>query len=538
MKAELPDIPSDERTPAVESLLGFIRPLLDRLKQLEATVQELRDEIAVLKGLKPKPQIRPSPLEQPSRPPRSDGDKRPGSLKRSKTAAMPIHQEVVLDPPNLPAGAVFKGYEPYVVQELTIAATNTRYLRARYALPDGGSVLAPLPADVLPGRHFGPELITFILNQVYHARVTQPVLLEQLHDFGIDISAGQLSRLLTEDHDRFHQEKAEVLTAGLAVAEYIGTDDTGARHQGQTGFCTVIRHDLFTYFESTDSKSRVNFLEVLHGGQAGYAINDMATDYWKRQKLAIAVIEALGTGPTQFADVAAWEAWLQEVAITDQRHVRVATEGALLGGLVERGVSRDLVVLSDGAGQFNVFVHAACWVHAERPLARLVPHNDDHRQAIEAVREQIWAIYRDLKAYRTQPIDADRPGLEVRFDALCDQRTGYPSINGVLKEMRWHRADLLRVLERPVVPLHNNGSESDIREYVTKRKISGGTRSDSGRQCRDTFASLKKTCRKLGVRFWDYLRDRVRNLGEVARLPDLIHQRAQSGKPIEAVPVV
>src|SRR5450432_602497 len=379
MKAELPDIPADERTPAVESLLGLIRPLLDRLRQLEETNQQLRDEIAVLKGKKPKPQIRPSPLEQPPRPPRTDGDKRPGSLKRSKTAAMPIHKDVVLRLSDLPAGAVLKGYEPFVVQELTIHAQNTRYLRARYALPDGGSMLAPLPADVLPGRHFGPELVTFILNQVYHARVTQPVLLEQLHDFGIDISAGQLSRLLTEDHERFHQEKADVLTAGLAVAEYIGTDDTGARHQGKTGFCTVIRHDLFTYFESTDSKSRVNFLEVLHGGQALYAINDMATDYWKRQKLAVAVIEALGTGPTQFADATAWEAWLQEVAITDQRHVRVATEGALLGGLVERGVSRDLVVLSDGAGQFNVFVHAACWVHAERPLARLVPHNDDHR---------------------------------------------------------------------------------------------------------------------------------------------------------------
>ena len=537
MKAELPDIPADERTPAVESLLGFIRPLLDRVVQLEETVQELRDEIAVLKGLKPKPQIRPSPLEQPPKPPRADGDKRPGSLKRAKTAALPIQCEVILHPPNLPAGAVLKGYEPYVVQELTIAAKNTRYMRARYTLPDGGSVLAPLPADVLPGRHFGPELMTFILNQVYHARVTQPVLLEQLHDFGIDISAGQLSRLLTEDHEGFHQEKADVLTTGLAVAEYIGTDDTGARHQGKTGYCTVIRHDLFTYFESTASKSRVNFLQVLHGGAAIYAINDLATEYWKRQKLAAVVVAALGTGPTQFADTAAWAARLEELAIIDERHVRLATEGALLGGLVERGVSSALVVLSDGAGQFNVLVHAACWIHAERPLARLVPHNDDHRQAIEAVRGQIWDFYRDLKAYRAQPNDAARPALEARFDALCDQRTGYPSIDGVLKEMRSHRADLLCVLERPVVPLHNNGSESDIREYVTKRKISGGTRSASGRQCRDTFASLKKTCRKLGVRFWDYLRDRVRGLGEVARLPDLIRQRTQPPKPIGAEPV-
>ena len=103
--------------------------------------------------------------------------------------------------------------------------------------------------------------------------------------------------------------------------------------------------------------------------------------------------------------------------------------------------------------------------------------------------------------------------------------------------MRAHQTDLLRVLERPEVPLHNNASESDIREYVTKRKISGGTRSTAGRRCRDTFASLKKTCRKLGVNFWNYLQDRIRGLGKVTHLADLIRQRAapKPALPVEAV---
>ena len=57
------------------------------------------------------------------------------------------------------------------------------------------------------------------------------------------------------------------------------------------------------------------------------------------------------------------------MTITGERHVRIASEGALLGGLVERGVSPELVVLSDGAPQFVVFVHASCWIHAERPLS-------------------------------------------------------------------------------------------------------------------------------------------------------------------------
>jgi hypothetical protein len=531
MKMELPEVRPEERTPLVDSLLVIIRQLLDRVQQLEESVQQLRDENAILKGQKPRPQISPSRLESPTPASRPKDGKRPGSDKRSKNSNLIIPDEIKLHPHNLPLGSVFKGYESYVVQELTIKATATRYLRARYQLPDGGSVLAPLPNDVLSGRHFGPNLICYILSQHHHAYVTQPLLLEQLHDLGIDISAGQLSRMLTENQELFHQEKDEVRTAGLATASYIGTDDTGARHRGRTGYCNVIGNELFACFESTDSKSRLNFLQVLHGCQRLYAINDITVAYWKSQGLTAALVDQLQQGPQAFADESAWQTRLTELAITSDRHVRMATEGALLGGLIARGVSPQLVVLSDGAPQFDILLHASCWVHAERPLARMVPHNDAHRVVIEQIREQIWQLYQDLKAYRTQPDATQKPILEARFAALCDQKAGYPNIDAVLKEIRDHQTDLLRVLERPEVPLHNNASESDIREYVKKRKISGGTRSTDGRHCRDTFASLKKTCRKLGVNFWSYLQDRIRGLGKVARLADLIRQRADLKRP-------
>ena len=140
--------------------------------------------------------------------------------------------------------------------------------------------------------------------------------------------------------------------------------------------------------------------------------------------------------------------------------MRIATEGALLGQLIAQGVSPELVILSDGAAQFDVLVHASCWVHAERPLARLVPYNEKHRAAIEQLRQQIWELYQDLKAYRRNRIRG-QSDLEARFDTLVNQQTDYPSsIGAVLKEMREHKDDLLRVLERPEVPLHNNLSES------------------------------------------------------------------------------
>jgi hypothetical protein len=542
MRIELPSIPPGERTPLVEALLAILDAQQQRLQQLEETVQQLRDEIAVLKGQKPRPVIAPSRLEAPTtpQPPRTAGDKRPGSAKRLKNAQLTIHDEIRLPVTGAPPGSISKGYEPYVVQELEIRGQVTRYWRERVQTPDGSTLLAPLPDDVLPGEHFGPTLIGYVLHQYHHANVTQPLLLEQLHELGIDISAGQINRLLTEDREAFHREKAEVLTAGLTSSSYLGVDDTGARHAGRNGYCTALGNDLFAYFESTDSKSRLNFLKVLRGQGTGYAVNDVARAYWERQQLSRPVVALLSAGPQQFADEAAWQARLQELGITAALHVRLATEGALLGQLIEQGVSPELVILSDGAAQFDLLVHASCWVHAERPLARAVPYHEAHRAALEQVRQQLWELYQDLKAYRARPDPAAKAGLEARFDAWVSQPTGYPTtIGNALAEMRAHRADLLRVLERPEVPLHNNGTESIIRGYAKVRKISGGTRSEAGRRCRDTFASLKKTCRKLGVSFWAYLRDRLRGLGQVPRLAALIRQRAGEGPTArlgEAVP--
>src|SRR5437867_76032 len=173
----IPDIPPEQRTPLVEALLGVIRAQQDRIRELEETVQQLRDEIAVLKGQKPRPQIAPSRLEQSRlQPPLVEGQKRPGSQKRPKNAQLTITQEIRIPFPDPPAGSVSKGYEEYLVQELVMRAEVTRYLRERIVTPQGQSLLAPLPAEVLPGKHFGPNLVSHILYQYHHNHVTQPLL--------------------------------------------------------------------------------------------------------------------------------------------------------------------------------------------------------------------------------------------------------------------------------------------------------------------------------------------------------------------------
>lgn len=144
------------------------------------------------------------------------------------------------------------------------------------------------------------------------------------------------------------------------------------------------------------------------------------------------------------------------------------------------------------------------------------------------MRTVVWELYRDLKVYKAAPGKKARIALARRFDDLCATRTRFSSLNHALERMGRNKKELLLVLERPDLPLHNNLSEGDIREQVKRRKISGGTRSDDGRRGRDTFASLKKTCRKVSVSFWTFLGDRIRADGAVASLPTLIEARALS----------
>ena len=224
-----------------------------------------------------------------------------------------------------------------------------------------------------------------------------------------------------------------------------------------------------------------------------------------------------------------WNQHLGALDIKDERHVRIATEGALLGSLLEKGFNPDLAIISDGAGQFAILLHALCWIHAERLIHKLIPFNDGSREAIAQVRAQVWSLYADLKAYKQQPRADQVALLQERFEAIFTQHTCFATLNQLLQRLYRRKDELLLVLKRPDIPLHTNGSETDLRDFVKIRKVSGGTRSDLGRQCRDTFASLKKTCRKLGISFWEYLQDRVSLTNAIPPLPMLIRNAVVSG---------
>jgi len=513
---------------AVQTLQELNTGLRGEVATLSAENRTLKDEIARLKELPARPPSKPSGMDRSTEAGRVSKKKRARSRRR-RGPTLPritITDEVVLTA-AAPPGSRFKGYDDIVVQDLDLTARATRFRRERWKTPSGETVSGTLPAGIVGG--FGPDLRRFILALHIQGQVTTDRLTALLTGMGVVISKRQVVRLLADSAQLFAVEDEEVLRAGLATARWITVDDTAARHARRDGYTTQIGDDRFTVFRTGASKSRANFLSILRAGPSLYVINIAALDYMRRRGLPAATLAVLeGSCEKEFADTAAWSAHLEALGLTDRAvtpdPIAVATEGALWGAIRHQGLLEGTVVVSDGAGQFRVGDHAACWVHAERLVHKLIPVTDEQRRAVEVTRQLIWWFYADLKAYRLAPCPRRAAAMRARFDRIFTRTTGYVMLDRLLVRLHKQKTDLLRVLERPEIPLHTNGSENDIRAVVTKRKISGGTMSEAGRQTRDILLGLMKTCRKLRVAFFEYLGHRlgVEDARPVPPLADLV----------------
>jgi hypothetical protein len=533
-------------------LIGVVRELIGEVGRLRAENEKLsgaltklktehqaiKDELARLKNLPPRPPQKPSGMDKAtdrgvsSFNQRSEGDgakspegEKPRRRRGSQLDKLTIDKTVVVRA-KVPAGSRHKGYEEIVVQDLSLSPQVTLYRRERWETPEGERIIAALDPGIVGG--YGPNLHRFVLALHFSGQVTCERIVALLHGMGVKISKRQVVRLLTVKLETFRAEDAAVLKAGLGGA-YVTVDDTGARHAGKSGYTTQIGSDTFTVFRTGPSKSRQAFLSRLCGGTALYVINDAALGYMKERQLPQAVIDKFADHKQHiFSRPEDWERHLQALGLTDLKvtpdPVLIASEGALWGAIRHQGLLPDTVIVSDDAGQFRVGVHALCWVHAERLVHKLVPANDKQRNAIEVAKRMIWWFYGSLKEYKRAPSPQQAQVLRARFDRIFKRSaTGYVMLDRLLRRLFRHKNALLRVLDRPEIPLNTNASENDIRAFVTKRKISGGTVSDRGRDARDIMLGLAKTCMKLKLSFYDFLGSRLGLPGtQIPHLAELI----------------
>ncbi|MFN0191104.1 MAG: transposase [Aestuariivirga sp.] len=518
----LEGLPQAELIGAVRGLIGEVgrlrtenAKLAGALEKLKAEHQAVKDELARLKHLPPRPPQNPSGMEKATngKEPGDDGDKDGRSPRRrgSQLDKLTINETVVLKA-KAPAGSRHKGYEEIVVQDLSLNPKVTRYRRERWETPNGEAIIAELAPGIVGG--YGPNLHRLVLMLHFSGQMTCERIVTLLNGMGVVISKRQVVRLLTVKLETFQVEDEAVLKAALADAPFITVDDTGARHAGKAGYTTQIGADRFTVFRTGPSKSRLAFLARLRGSGTLYVINGEALDYMRGRDLQQGAIDALANHAERiFSSAEAWESHLKILGLTDLKvtpdPVRIATEAALWGAIHHQGLLQNTVIVSDDAGQFRIGAHALCWVHAERLVHKLIPANDMQRNAIEIARRMIWWFYRCLKEYKLAPSKEQAQALRDRFERIFKRKTRYTMLDRLLRRLLRRKDELLRVLERPEIPLNTNASENDIRTFVTKRKISGGTISDRGRDARDVMLGLAKTCMKLKVSFYHFIGARL-----------------------------
>ena len=403
---------------------------------------------------------------------------------------------------KLPQGAVLHDFLTWQVQEVKVDVRVIEIQRARYRLPDGSYLIADIPKEFM-GSHFGPELRAYIVNLSQNGRMTQNKIFEHIQALGIKISEGQIDNILSNAAEDLRSEYEEVHQVGLQAAQFIQTDMTGGRHCGKNVHTLVLNNAHFTIFVTLDSKSRIAIFKALQGARPGYLFNESAIDYLKfklktnqrelEQSLILVQMCMNISCTTQTELLAALEERNVTHITNSKNLLKNLEEAALMGHLVEGVIGKNLVLVSDGAPEFAfLLLHQLCRIHAVRIFEKLIPPSQKEAKELDLFLDDLWKFYHEFKAYQ-------------------------------------NKEKLLLALELPFVPLHNNASENDIRTVVIKRKISGGTRSESGRKAGDIFASLYKTCKKQKISFFSFLKDRFSSTNHIPYLPELI--KAPSPSP-------
>ena len=285
----------------VRRLIGEVERLREENEKLNAALaaarlenQQLKDEIRRLKGLPPRPPMKPSGMEKATdrfaaeKP--SQADASPPRRRGPGVSKLSIDRTVTLTT-SAPAGSRHKGYEDIIVQDIAFKPEVTLYRRERWAMPDGRTVTAELPASVVGGC--GPHLHRLVLTLHFQGQMTCERIVAVLTAAGLAISKRQVVRLMTAKLELFRAEEEAAFSAGLRASPWVSVDDTGARHAGKACYTTQFGSDRFTAFRTGPSKSRLMFLRNLLGGTARYAVNAAAVAYMRAANLAHGVIDAL-----------------------------------------------------------------------------------------------------------------------------------------------------------------------------------------------------------------------------------------------------
>ena len=160
----------------------------------------------------------------------------------------------------------------------------------------------------------------------------------------------------------------------------------------------------------------------------------------------------------------------------------------------------------------------------KRPLRKLSAATPEAEAESKRVRGEIRDVYAQVE-------EASRTGkgkeeVRKRYDRLIDMEVTSPGVQDVLNVFKCYRDELLKALDLPGLPLHNNASERDIRGTVTFRNVSEGTKSPKGKRLRAGLMTIKQTCYRLDISLREFMKKRF--TGQPIDLADRVRKRYQA----------
>jgi hypothetical protein len=537
---------SDPETKKVlNKLLNLVETIHSESEELKKENQQLKDEVSYLKGEQKKPDIKGKnqknediSSEQERKNKGTDDEAQKEEPKtRNREPKLPrvkIDREELcpVDKSILPEDRMFKGYSDVVIQDIKIVTDNVKYRREIYYSPSmNKTYLGDLPSEVAGKGEYGVGVRSLIPLLKSECNLSESCILDFFQNFGIVLSSAYISNQWTKGYKLFHQEKADIFKAGLLSGHFQQIDDTGARVNGENHYTQILCNPLYSAYFTTPKKDRLTVLDVFRNfAPREFLYNHHAVrllmGFHLSQKIVRAVDQLLEKDSV--FDEATFDSLLNTINPGSTQRSRIKEACAIAAYHEQTDFPIIQTLVCDDAPQFKLLTKelALCWIHDGRHYKKLHPVVPLHQSILDDFLSQYWIFYHKLIDYQEDPNPTKISLLTQDFDVLFSTQTEYEQLNDRIAKTRAKKQELLLVLKHPDVPLHNNASELAARVQARARDVSLHTRSKEGTRIKDTFMTISQTAKKLKIRTYEYIRDRVSGEFKLPSLAQLIAEKA------------
>ena len=545
-----------ETKKVLNKLLNLVETIHSENEELKEENQQLKDEVSHLKGEQGKPNIKGKKhnnddisSEQERKDDSADDDdtKKGKKKKRRRKPKLPKvkidrEQKCPVDKSVLPKDIEFKGYSDVVIQDIKIVTDNVKYRREIYYSPsEKKTYLGDLPPDIAGKGEYGVGIRSLIPLLKSECNLSESCILDFFQNFGIVLSSAYISNQWTKGYELFHQEKSDIFKAGLSNCHFQQIDDTGARVNGENHYTQIICNPFYSAYFTTPRKDRLTVLDVFRDfSPREFLYNHHALSLLTGFNLSKKILQSVDDflEKDKVFNEAIFDSLLDAISPGPKQRSRIKEACAIAAYQKQTDFPIIQTLVCDDAPQFKLLTEelALCWIHDGRHYKKLHPIVPLHQSILDNFLTQYWLFYHKLIAYQKEPDPTKINLLRKEFNALFSTQTEYEQLNERIAKTLAKQQELLLVLKYPDMPLHNNASELAARVQARARDVSLHTRSEEGTKIKDTFMTISQTAKKLGIRTYEYIRDRVSGEFKLPSLAQLIEEKASGQASVPLIP--